>query len=159
MAIGELTGDYQVNTGHQTHQVFGKLIQEKSVNEFIVYKPENCIKVLDRPIRLDQLSITFLRYDMTPVSLNQLTIAKLSRTKDYLKVATKAPHNLSIGDHVNISQTHVDYVCADMVDVIKVLRPDIVVLDNPINSSVEQGSKLQLEKVDLKCTLTFRLRN
>jgi len=159
MAIGELTGDYQVNTGHQTHQVFGKLIQEKTVNEFIVYKPENCIKVLDKPLRVDQLSITFLRYDMTPVPLNQLMIAKLSRTKDYLKVTTKAPHNLSVGDHVNISQTHDDYVCVDMVDVIKVLRPDIVALDNPVNNFVGRGSKLQLEKVDLKCTLTFRLKN
>lgn len=158
MAIEEIPGDYQVNTGHQVHNVFGKLIQEKTVNEFIVYKPENCIKALTRPSRVDRLSITFLRYDMTPVPLNRLPVERLSRSKDYLKVTTKAPHYLSVGDRVNISQSQDDQVSVDMVDVIKVLRQDIIALDNPVNT-VSGGSNLQFEKVDLKCTLTFRITN
>jgi hypothetical protein len=158
ISIEEIPGDYQVNSGHQTHNVFGKLIQEKTVNEFIVYKPENCIKVLARPSRVDRLSIMFLRYDMTPVPLNRLPVERLSRSKDYLKVTTKAPHYLSVGDRVNISQSLDDQVSVDMVDVIKVIKPDIIALDNPVNK-IGGGSSLQFEKVDLKCTLTFRLMN
>lgn len=158
MAIEELSGDYQVNTSHQTHHVFGKLIQEKTVNEFIVYKPENCIKNLPRPSRIDRLSITFYRYDMTPIPLNRLAVERLSRSKDYLKVTTKAPHYLAVGDRVNINQSQDDLLSVDMVDVIKVLRPDIVALDNPVNR-IGSGSNLQFEKVDLKCTLTFRLHS
>lgn len=156
MLIEELEGDYQVNSGHRSTYVFGKLIQEKTVNEFIVYKPENCVKFMDRPKRLDRLSITFLRYDMTPIALNRMSVEKLGRARHYIKVTTKSPHNLSVGDHVNISQTNGDQVCVDMVEVVKVLRPDLVALENPVNS-IERGSSLQFEKVDLKCTMTFRL--
>lgn len=156
MLIEELEGDYQVNSGHRSTYVFGKLIQEKTVNQFIVYKPENCVKFMDRPKRLDRLSIKFLRYDMTPIALNSMPVEKLGRARHYIKVTTKSPHNLSAGDHVNISQTTGDQISVDMVEVVKVLKPDLVALENPVNS-IERGSGLQFEKVDLKCTMTFRL--
>jgi hypothetical protein len=63
-----------------------------------------------------------------------------------------------VGDRVNISQSLDDQVSVDMVDVIKVIKPDIIALDNPVNK-IGGGSSLQFEKVDLKCTLTFRLMN
>jgi len=170
ISLDNIKGDYQVTTGHRTNHVFGKLIQEKSVNEFIVYKPENCIKVFTRGSgssstpssarldarNLDRLPIRFHRFDLSTIPLNKLSVDKLRRAKDYLKVTTKSAHYLGVGDRVNISCSQDDRISVDTVDVIKVLAPDIVALENPINS-IGQGSGLQFEKVDVKCTLTFKL--
>ena len=51
-----------------------------------------------------------------------------------------------------------DKISVDMVEIIKVLSPDLLVLDNPINP-ITQGLGFQFDKVDLKCTLTFKIFN
>lgn len=158
ISISEIEGEYQVTAGHKINSVFGKLIQEKTINEFIVYKPENCIKNFLRNTMVDKLSIKFLRYDLAPIQLNRIPVEKLRKSKDCLKVTTKTPHYLSAGDRVNISCTDSDKISVDMVEILKVLSPDLLVLDNPINP-ITQGLGLQFDKVDLKCTLTFKIFN
>lgn len=158
ISISEIEGEYQVTAGHKINSVFGKLIQEKTINEFIVYKPENCIKEFLRNTMVDKLSIKFLRYDLVPIQLNKIPVEKLRKSKECLKVTTKTPHYLSAGDRVNISCTDNDKISVDMVEIIKVLSSDMLILDNPINP-ITQGSGLQFDKVDLKCTLTFKIFN
>lgn len=158
ISISEIEGEYQVTAGHKINSVFGKLIQEKTINEFIVYKPENCIKQFLRNTMVDKLSIKFLRYDLVPIQLNKIPVEKLRKSKECLKVTTRTPHYLSVGDRVNISCTDSDKISVDMVEIIKVLSSDMLILDNPINP-ITQGSGLQFDKVDLKCTLTFKIFN
>ena len=157
--IEELEGNYKIgHTGkhsHSTHNVFGKLIQERNINDFIVYRPEHCAVTLPRPIRLDRLSMKFLNHDLSPVSLGRLIIKKLSRSKDCLKVTTKVPHYLMVGDRINISCSSDDMTSVDSVEVVDVLSPDLIAVENPVNN-IGSGIGLQFDKTDIKCTLTFK---
>jgi hypothetical protein len=157
LSIGEVPGEYEVTAGHHKTNVFGKLIQEKTVNEFIVYKPENCKKIFNRPIRLDHLSISFLKYDLDTIPLNKMVVKTVRKSKDCLKVTTKFPHYLITGDNVNICSSHDDRVSVDVVEVVDVISKETVSLETPV-SSIRQGLGLQFEKVDLKCTLTFKMK-
>jgi hypothetical protein len=150
--IEELGGNYKVGRGATV--VFGKLIQERNVNEFIVYRPEHCLVQLPRATRLDHLSVTFLKHDLTPVALNRIVVKKLSKTRDYLKITTKLPHHLTVGDHINISCSHEDQISVDNVEVVDVITPEIVAVENPVNN-ITTNSGLQFERADVKCTLTF----
>ena len=163
MVIKEIPGDYRVTMGNECMNVFGKLIQEKTINNFIVFKPENCCKKLKVPERLKNLTISFHKYDLTPIPLNKLLVRKWrpsNRTGQasapYVKVITKTPHHMSLGDRVNICMTSVDSATVDAVDVLDVPSDDCLILEDPINK-MRSESSLQLEKTDLKCNLTFKI--
>lgn len=152
MNIDEIEGDYELS---DNKHIYGKLIQEKTVNEFIVYKPENCIKKFDRATRLDKISISFLKYDLSTVPLNKIVVRKIRKNKDTLRISTKYQHYLVTGDEINVCSTQGDSLCVDKVEVLDVLDKDLFVIEVPINNI--NGSGLQFEKVNLKCTLSFKI--
>ena len=152
VAIDELEGDY----ASSTTKIFGKLVQEKTVNEFIVYKPENCIKFFTSPERIDQLSVSFLNYDHVVIALNKIHVRKLRKAHGYIKISSKTPHNLSINDRVNITCTSGNKVSVNTVQVLEVLREDMAALEEPVDP-IDHGANLTFEKTDLKCTMTFKL--
>lgn len=167
ITLDEVNGDYDMNSMDQKVNVFGKLIQERTVNEFIMYKPENCVKVFRRPTRLDRLTVSFRKYDLDTVSINKLPVRHLGKLRpkasasgpnpDFIKVTTKSAHHLDAGDNVNISSAHDDRQTVDSVEVVEVVSEDTVILDSPV-TGLSHDMRLQFEKVNLKCTLTFKLR-
>ena len=154
--ISEIEGEYQVTAGHQIHSVFGKLIQEKTINEFIVYKPENCIKNFLKQCSVDTLSVKFLKYDLSPIHLNKIQVDRVRKNKDYIKVTTRHPHYLAEGDYVNISSSGLDRISVDTVEILKVPSSETLILEPPTHE-ITSGNGLQFEKVNLKCTLTFKI--
>ena len=74
-----------------------------------------------------------------------------------MKITSKTPHYLTVGDRVNICCISNDNISVDRVEVIDVLGKDEVALEETINP-ISQGANLNFEKVDLKCTLTFKLQ-
>lgn len=158
MSIKEIPGDYLITMGHKCVPMFGKLIQEKTVNGFIVYKPENCAKQFPKPQRLSKLTVSFLRYDLTPLPLNKINVKKIRQSTNYIKITSKTPHYLSIGDRVNICCSHSNGYTVDIVKVLDVINDHVVALEETVHP-LSSGSNLQFEKVNLKCNLTFKLLN
>lgn len=160
ISVGEVDGDYNMTDSN----VFGKLIQERTVNEFIMYRPENCVKTFKRPTRFNKLTISFSKYDLGTISINELHVKHLGKLRpksgsdaDYIKITTKSAHHLDVGDTVNISSAHNDRQTVDSVEVVEVVSDNAVILDSPV-TTLGHDMRLQFEKVNLKCTLTFKMK-
>jgi len=154
--IGEFDGDYVTSS----RKVFGKLLMEKKVGPFITYLPENCKKTFLTPINLPQLTIAFYAYDNSPIVLQKIDLEKLHIDKTASYVSVKQPHCLVDGDRMNLTNNFGNHVVTEMVQVKHVLTPMTCQISMP-GMNIGKSSHLldaTLEKIDLKCTLTFKLR-
>ena len=157
ISIQEIPGDFILTGG--TESVFGKLIPEKTVNEFIFYKPENCRKSFTKPVNLDKITISFLQYDQTDISLSKLDIRNLSQssTGGYYKLNTRGSHYLTTGDLVSITYKQPNRTTVETITVLDTPSPDILILEVPIKD-LKTEDRCTFEKVQLKCSLTFKIQ-
>lgn len=160
IAISEVDGDYSTN--NSTVPVFGKLIQEKTVNNFIIYKPENCKKTFKSPKLLDTLKVSFLTYDRQPIQLNRLSCSRISGTKkgSLFKVTCRQPHYLSMNDKVTTNTKISNKLVSELSTVRHIVSPDTFVIDRPFglaNNTQPTVLDTTIEKTGVKCTLTFNL--
>jgi hypothetical protein len=153
LSIQEIPGDYQLIGGDC---VFGKLLQEKTVNEFIFYRPENCRKTLRNPVNLDKLTVSFLNYDKSPISIGKLQVKDLSNGKTYCKLRTRGAHNLTTGDSVNISYRANNRITVEALAIIDILSQDVLITEPPVHPIVPED-KCAFERTQIKCSLTFRV--
>jgi hypothetical protein len=151
ISIKEFPGDYQI-------PVFGKLIQEKTVNEFIFYKPDNCRKTFRKPITIDKLTVSFLNYDQTPISLGKINIRDLSNGKTYCKLRTIGSHHLTTGDSINISYKSKSHnrITVESLVIIDVLNQETIITERPVREIKPEDNCL-FDRLQLKCSLTFRI--
>ena len=142
-----------------TESVFGKLIPEKTVNEFIFYKPENCRKSFTKPVNLEKITISFLQYDQTDISLSKLDIRNLSQssTGGYYKLNTRGSHYLTTGDLVSITYKQPNRTTVETITVLDTPSPDVLILEVPIKD-LKTEDRCTFEKVQLKCSLTFKIQ-
>jgi hypothetical protein len=157
ISIQEIPGDFILTGG--TESVFGKLIPEKTVNEFIFYKPENCRKSFTKPVNLDKITISFLQYDQTNISLSKLDIRNLSQssTGGYYKLNTRGSHYLTTGDLVSITYKQPNRTTVETITVLDTPSPDVLILEVPIKD-LKTEDRCTFEKVQLKCSLTFKIQ-
>jgi hypothetical protein len=157
ISIQEIPGDFILTGG--TESVFGKLIPEKTVNEFIFYKPENCRKSFTKPVNLDKITISFLQYDQTDISLSKLDIRNLSQssTGGYYKLNTRGSHYLTTGDLVSIMYKQPNRTTVETITVLDTPAPDVLILEVPIKD-LKTEDRCTFEKVQLKCSLTFKIQ-
>jgi hypothetical protein len=159
LSILEIPGDYQlIGEGNTVVPVFGKLVQEKTVNEFIFYRPENCRKILHSPIDIDKLTVSFLNYDQTPISLSKINVKDLnvSNGKTYCKMHTRGPHNLISGDSINVSYRAHNRITVESLSIIDVPNNDTIITEPPVNDIVPED-RCSFDRVQIKCSLTFRI--
>jgi hypothetical protein len=158
ISILELPGDYQlIGEGNTIIPVFGKLIQEKTMNEFIFYRPDHCKKVFRHPVSLNTLTVNFLNYEQQPISLSKINVRDLSRGKNYCKLRTSGPHSLSAGDSINVSYKAVNRVTVDSLLVLDIPEPDKIITEPPIRDIVAEDHRCSFDRIPIKCSLTFRI--
>ena len=159
IAIDEIPGDYKImSENNKLLSVFGKLTPEKTVNEFIFYRTDNCKKTFSQPISIDQLTVTLLQYDHTPISLSKLQVRDLSHGKSYYRIHTRGAHYMSSGDSLNITRKGLNKVTVESVMVIDVPTPDTIVTECPM-TDIGPEERCSFERVQIKCSLTFKIRN
>ncbi len=151
ISIKEFPGEYQI-------PVFGKLIQEKTVNEFIFYQPDNCHKTFRKPITTDKLTVSFLNYDQTPISLGKINIRDLSNGKSYCKLRTIGSHHLTTGDSINISYKSKSHnrITVESLVIIDVLNSETIITERPVRA-IKPDDKCLFDRLQIKCSLTFRI--
>ena len=155
ICIDEIHGDYKLNgQNNQSKSVFGKLIQEKTANEYIFYRPENCSKTFNMPHKLEHLTVSFLKYNAETISLSKINIRDMSRSANYTKINTRGSHFLNIGDRINIGYKSSNKITVDMVTIIDVPVRDTFIVEA---TSKELDAKCTLDKVEIKCSLTFKI--
>jgi hypothetical protein len=154
LLIDEIDGDYLITGTETDTSVFGKLVLDKNINSFIYYKPENCVKRFDSPQKLDQLSISFLKYDHEPISLGKIPIGEIRKGRNYMKVVSKFPHHLTSGDKINMCYTDHDSIIIDNLDVLAASNSHTVSIELPESLT---SSSVSIEKIAIKCTLTFKI--
>jgi hypothetical protein len=157
MSILEIPGEYALSGGRE--EVFGKLIPEKTVNEFIFYKPEHCRKVFSKPIELENITVSFLQYDKTRILLSKLDIRNLSQGSggEYYKLNTRGQHYLTEGDNVSITYRESNRVTVEILPVMDAPTPDTVILESS-SKGLKSDDRCSFEKVQLKCSLTFKVK-
>jgi hypothetical protein len=155
MSILEIPGEYSIN-GESS--VFGKLIPEKTVNEFIFYKPEHCRKVFIKPVELDCITVSFLQYDQSSISLSKFDLRNLSQGSkgDYYKLNTYGPHYLTAGDGVSITYKNANRVTVEILPVLDTPSADTVILESS-SKGLTADDRCAFERVQLKCSLTFKI--
>lgn len=154
ICIDEIDGDYMVSTGKNRVNVFGKLIQSKVVNGFIVYQPENCCKVFNSRKLLNQLSVSFVQYDQRKLSLTKLHVAKIGKSSDKLKIISKGPHYLSQNDKVNICTQDEGQITVNSLNILDTPDKNVIITSMPLNNNIKNPT---FERVGIKCTLTFKI--
>ena len=158
IAISELGGDF-ISSGEP---IFGKLIQEKTVNNFVIYHPENCKKALTVPKGVETLHVCFLTYDKQPIQLNRLSVSRIVSTKKgtLFKITCREPHYLNNNDKVTINTKITNKLLSEISTVRHIISPDTFVIDKPFGLSGSIHTTLHdttIEKTNMKSTLTFKL--
>ena len=100
--------------------------------------------------------MSFLNFNHEIISLNKIHVRKISKAHGYIKISSRTPHNLSLNDRVNITCINDDKITVNTVQVLEVLKDDVIALEDPVDQ-IDQGANLTFEKTDLKCTMTFKL--
>lgn len=137
--------------------LFGKLILDKSVNGFFSYTPENCEVEFDTPVTFNKFTVSFAKYDRERVSLNKITIKKLSKCSNSIKLMSTSCHTLSVGDRINIyNLTNPDEITVNNLRVVETPDPNTFVTETP-SFVIDKNPDLLFEKLDIKCTLTFKV--
>jgi hypothetical protein len=158
IGIDQITGDYKImSDSNKIQSVFGKLIPEKTVNEFIFYRAENCKKTFNPPLKVEQLTITLMQYDHTPISLNKLNVKDLSSSKTYYRINTRGPHYLSSGDSINISRKESNKITVESIIVIDTPTSDTLLTECPMKD-IAAEDRCTFDRVQVKCSLTFRVK-
>ena len=158
ISIDEIPGEYKVmGESNKITSVFGKLTPEKTVNEFIFYTTENCKKTFSQPLNLDQLTVTFLQYDHTAISLGKISVRDLSTAKSYYRLNTRGAHYMSSGDSINITRKGVNRIMVESVMVIETPTPDTIITECP-STEIGPDDRCTFEKCQIKCSLTFKIK-
>ena len=156
--IDEIGGDYNIarSKSHGQMNVFGKLFLDNSVNGFLTYRPENCRKRFKRPELINRITISFLNYNYDRIPLNKIAVKKLSKGSNQIKLTTKSTHNLTVEDRINLYKTDKDEVLVANLKVMEIPDSSVFITEAP-TFSIEKQHQLSFEKLDVKCTLTFKL--
>src|SRR3989344_2808708 len=160
VCIDEIDGDYSVASGKNRINVFGKLIQDKVVNGFIIYRPENCCKVFDGRKLLNHLTISFVQYGQQRLSLSRVDVRKISKSqsKNMLKISTNGSHYLSRNDKLNVSLHNPAQVTVMALDILDIPDNETIIVESPLSESILKGSSPALERIGIKCTMTFEIK-
>ena len=153
IGIDEIPGSYQT----KKQSLFGKLFIKKTISNFIIYQPENCISsFIDNPIMLNNITISFHHYNGNSINMENMIIKKIIKhtNRSELEITTKSPHYLGIDDEINIYTKNIMgtkiYTCpiistpSDTIFVIKDIGEH---LDN----------RIEIQKKTVKCSLTFKI--
>ena len=154
ISIKEIPGDHQLIG--DSKMTFGKLVQEKITNEFIFYRTENCRKVLSTPMDINNLTVSFLNYDQSPISIGKLNVKELSNGKNYCKFRTKGAHYLNSGDSVNISYRANNRVTVDSLIIIDIPNEDTIITEPSVYPIVPED-KCTFERTQIKCSLSLKV--
>lgn len=154
ISIKEIPGDHQLIG--DCKMTFGKLVQEKITNEFIFYRTENCRKVLRTPMDINNLTISFLNYDQSPISIGKLNVKELSNGKNYCKFRTRGAHYLNSGDSVNISYRTNNRITVDSLIIIDIPNEDTIITEPSVYPIVPED-KCTFERTQIKCSLSLKV--
>ena len=157
--ITEFDGDYVTSR----RKVFGKLLLNQTLGhtgQYLTYIPENCKKSFLTGVNLSQLTVAFYSYDNSPIFLQHLDLANIMKDEKTCGITTKQPHCLCQGDRLTLSTNFGNRVESEIVYVKEVFDKQTCIISVPLMDIGRKSQRLDamLEKVDLKCTLTFRLR-
>ena len=160
MVIDEVPGDHIVS-GSKTRErraVFGKLYLERTVNGFLHYRPEHCVKqfINHQLGSFKQFTISFLKYDQHRLPLNRLNVKGLSKSKTKIKLVTNTPHHTAVGDKISIYMSTPDELFVSNVDVLSVRDSTTIDCSVP-GFELTKHPDLSFEKVGVKCTMTFKV--
>lgn len=153
--ISEIPGSYEI-TGDTDTTVFGKLVQEKTMNGFIFYTPENCEYVFREPQRLNKLTFSFLNYNLEPISLTDLDVKSVKKSTNFLKLVTNGEHCLRTGSDVSVCYESTDRRTIERLDVVELTSPNSLILNKP-NEMHLVGNCLSFSVMNVKCALTIQL--
>jgi hypothetical protein len=153
--LAEFEGDYITSR----RKVFGKLIREKQNGNFLHFLPENCKKIFTNHLSLNTFTIGFYTYNGEPINLQHLDLQSITKNdhgQTYLH--TKTTHYLAEGDSLTFSHNHGNKVTVDKLKVKQIVDKNTYIIET--FKSYQNGLKLDaiVEKIDLKCTLTFKIQ-
>ena len=158
ICIDEIDGDYMVSSGKTRINVFGKLIQSKTINGFLVYQPEHCSKVFSARRLLNRLTVSFVQFDQQRISLTKLHVKNVNRSvaKNYIKVVSKGAHHLTVSDRINAYTQNDDQTNVSCMSVIDTPEKDVLIVETS-GDCIMKDARATFERVGVKCTLTFKL--
>jgi hypothetical protein len=153
--IEEFDGDYVTSS----RKVFGKLLMAKKTASFISYLPENCKKTFLTPVSLSYLTISFYNYDNTPILLHTLQLKSLVNDVGNTAITTTDQHFLSPGDRLTLNNNYGNKITSEILTVKEIADKFTCIVNSPVMPLDKNTSRLDatLEKIDLKCTLTFKI--
>lgn len=155
LCIDELNNNYVI--GKNRISLFGKLLLERSVNGFNIYKPENCQKVFEQLTFLNGLTVSFFDHQMQKIYLQKMNVRKVCKYEKSNKyeLVFNTDHYLTVNDCLN----SIDISNPDRIQVTKVLI-DTITDSNKlvINQSIVLNKNIQFEKTCIKCVLTFIIK-
>lgn len=153
--LNEVSGSYEL-TGEKDITVFGKLVQDKTMNGFIFYSPENCTYTFDEPKRLNKLTFSFLNYNLEPISLTDLNVKTVKKSKNFLKVITNGDHCLRSGNDVSVCYETRDRRSIEKLDVVEMSGSNSLILNKPSEMNLV-GNCLSFSVMNVKCAITIQL--
>ena len=159
LLIDEVMGDYSLSSGKNRGQinVFGKLFLDKTVNGFLSYKPEHCVKRFSKPEMINKFTVSFLKYNYEKIPLNKIAVKKLSKCDHrQIKLSTKTTHNLAVEDRINIYMSDKDQILVNKLKVLEVPDKSTFKTEAP-SFKIDKHPDLSFEKLDVKCTMTFKV--
>ncbi len=154
LCIDELPSNYVI--GKQRTNVFGKLLLERSINGFNVYKPENSYKVFDKPMYMNELTVSFYGHDLQKLNLQRMNVKKVCKYEKSNKyeLVCNTEHYLSVNDNlISINTSNPNRIQVSKLNIAEIIDKNRVVLSQPI----VLDKNLQFEKIGIRCVLTFRI--
>lgn len=153
--IDEIEGNYKLG-GRFNTTVFGKLVQDKTMNGFLFYKPEQCSIRFGEPQRLTNLTVSLLKYDMTPISLSKLVVSDIKKSANFIRLVCSDDHYLHPSNAVAITYDSEDgRTTTERLEILDIPTLNSVVLQKPQNMVFNRN--VSFEVLNIKCSMTFKL--
>jgi hypothetical protein len=153
IGIQEVPGSYQ----SKKQSLFGKLFIKKTLSNFIVYQPENCISsFIDTPMILNNITISFHHYNGNSINMENMIIKKIIKhtNRNELEITTKNAHYMGTDDEINIYIKNINGIKIYTCPIISTLSDTIFIIKD-IGEHLD--NRIEIQKKTVKCSLTFKI--